>query len=212
MQPVRILLFLCLSALLPFCYNFFAPNLHFTPQLVALLILIFIAFFYKTRQINFYLLTSVISLLVLTSGGLISPLFFFYYFLLFILAFNLHPATISAFSFFLIFILTNTIAGTTSIIQLFSLLLISPLVWLVSTQQKTIEDEIDKLSATKTDLSLWFSLKFKRLAQINLDRLEQLLSDPTLSHSQKKYLETIQQNEKYFLKNGQKLAKEITES
>lgn len=125
----------------------------FLPQLLALLAILFIIF--RRRHLPYiYLISAIVSLLVFCTGAVSSPVFFLVYFLLFILAFQFSPTVSLSISLILILLLSQSLSSPLSLLPLFSLIFITPLVWFVSHQTQTIAVE-------ETDFLLWLNLKFK---------------------------------------------------
>lgn len=204
---------LCLPAFLAFVYNLLLVNLNFTPQLIALLSLALTLYSLKTKNLYLPLLTAIISLLVFTTGGLISPFFILIDFLLFTTAFLYHPLSTFTFASFLVFLLANTVDNSLrSWINLGGLLLIVPLAWLIAKFQQNYTNNLHELAQDQTDIGLWLHLEFKRRLLKNLEILESLLSKPDLSERTKNSLDIILQHEKYFLHSSKKLSQELSKN
>jgi len=204
-------LFLIAAVVLAYIWTTHPELSYYTLQLTAVFILFFFLNQFISRRrrqrvnltIDAVIFTMVILLLVSSTGGLTSPLFFLIYFLMFGLALLFEP---------------------TEILQLFSLLLITPLalffgrqylqlleseekIKILEEESQILEGEIEK---EETDTLLWTTLELKKdLADI-LDRVSTLLADVGhLTVRQKENLEKIREKAKNLLKTGQKLKEEV---
>jgi len=110
----------------------------YTLQLTAFLFLVFfgVQFSFHARKrkvkplLDFSLLTVIVFLLIISTGGLLSPLFFLVYFLMFAIALFLEPVAplfLAIAMFSLLLVNTNPENISTLVLQLISLLMISPL-------------------------------------------------------------------------------------
>ncbi|MFA5025830.1 MAG: hypothetical protein WC503_04965 [Candidatus Shapirobacteria bacterium] len=133
----------------------------FIPQIIALTSLLIILILIFARKFLLPLVTFILNLIVLSTGGTSSSLFFLIYFLLFSLSFQNSSTTNLIFSLISIIFYTYSIDSLSSIIQLFSLLLITPLTYFISQQQQIQESTAASLSQDETDFLLWISLKLK---------------------------------------------------
>lgn len=210
----------------------------YTLQLIALFVLTYFLnqFFFRRKKqalsrlnltIDAVIFTLVILLLVASTGGLTSPLFFLIYFLMFGLALLFEPAiTFSlALAMVLFFLLKPTKEEPLiEALQLFSLLLITPLAMFFGRQYlklleneekiKILEEEEEimeeQIGKEETDILLWATLEFKRGLSEILHQTSDLLAD--LSHltlNQKEKLSKIRQIASELLKTGQKLKEEV---
>jgi len=127
----------------------------YSPQIVAFLSLILIAYSYKYKKVPTSLVVLIVQMIVFTTGGLLSPLLFLEYFLLFSLSFQENPKTILIFSLILAVLISQSLISTRSLIYLLSLVFISPLAYLVT--QKFEESQNRKLETL-----LWLSLELKQ--------------------------------------------------
>jgi len=237
-------LFLLLAVVVAFFWTK-SPTLSvYTLQLIAAFILLFFAnhlFFrrqiksQKTKSLppklnltlDAVVFTMVVMLLVYSTGGLTSPLFFLVYFLMFGLALLFEPlVTVSlAGAMILIFLITPTTQEPlTEALQLFSLILITPLALFFGSQYlKVLESEEkikilreegkileEQIKKEETDTLLWTSLNLKQGLSEILDEVSNLLSDLAhLTISQKERLLKIRTRALKLLKTGEKLKEEV---
>lgn len=236
-------LFLIAAVVLAFFWTS-SPTLSvYTLQLIAVFVLLFFGNQFLRRKaekkfagksagrINFTLdaliFTIIVMLLVYSTGGLTSPLFFLVYFLMFGLALLFEPLiTLSLTAAMILFFLLTPSKQEplTEALQLFSLLLITPLALFFGTQYlKLLESEEkikilkeekeiveDQISQTETNTLLWTSLNLRAGLTEILDELSNLLSDlGHLTISQKERLLKIRQRALELLKTGEKLKEEV---
>ncbi len=207
----------------------------YTLQLTAIFVLLFFVnqFLARRRKKEFnrtldaVVFTMVVLLLVISTGGLTSPLFFLVYFLMFGLALLFEPLmTVSlAVAMVLFFFATPSKQETMAeLFQLFSLLLITPLALFFSNQYlkllenqerieilreeaEIVEKQIEK---EETDILLWSSLELKKTLLEILDEISNLLSDiGRLTVNQKEKLTSVREKILHLLKSGQKLKEEV---
>lgn len=228
-------LFLIAAVVLAFFWTHSPQFSLYTLQLTA----VFVLFFFlnqfvarKKRQkinltIDAVIFTMVVLLLVTSTGGLTSPLFFLLYFLMFGLALLFEPPiTLSlTLAMIIFFLLTPTKEEPlTEALQLFSLLLVTPLALFFGNQYlKALEDEEkikilkqeaeimeEQIEKEETDVLMWATLELKRgLAEI-LEQTSDLLADVAhLTLKQKEKLGEIRQTAVNLLKTGQKLKEEV---
>lgn len=190
----------------------------FTPQLIALSSLPLLYFLianpksFNLSQPRFLIsIALIINLLVFSTHGLNSPFFFLIYFLLFTLAFNHYPSTTLSYSLLLIICLSQSLNSATSLLPLFSLLFITPLVWFVGHQYLDNLKFQNQISFDQTEALLWLNLKFKTGILRIIDSSSQLLSNPALNHTQKDQLHFIKDSAKSLLSSSKKLTQEIDE-
>ena len=201
---------LSLTALIAYLLSI-SPAANFTPQVIGLFTIIFLVFF---RQKKYYLLflAAISNLLVFATGGLNSPVFFLIYFSLFAIAFQNPPSTTLAYSIILILLLSQSLNSQLSLLPLFSLLFITPLAWFVGHQfLEKIHDETI-IATNETDFLFWLNLKFKTGITTIADLSSQLLSSPSLSHSQKESLQKIKSSAHNLLNSAQKLTSDINKT
>jgi len=228
-------LFLIVAVVLAFFWTSSPSLSYYTLQLIA----VFVVFFFinqiisrhRRQKINLTIdsvvFTMIILLLVISTGGLTSPLFFLVYFLMFGLALLFEPLiTVSlTVAIVLFFLFTPSQAEPMKeILQLFSLILITPVALFFGKQYlkvlvdeekiKILEEESEimegDIKREETDILLWTSLELKsHLADI-LDETSQLLADIShLTSNQKERLLKIRQKAIRLLESGQKLEKEV---
>jgi hypothetical protein len=211
------IIYLCLTAIIPYIISI-SPLISFTPQLIALSslpLLIFIITKPKSFNLSqprfFYSIAVIVNLIVFTTHGLNSPFFFLIYFLLFTLAFNNYPSVTLTYSLLLILCLSQSLNSTSSLLPLFSLIFISPLVWFVGHQYIENLKLHQQIAFDQTEALLWLNLKFKTGILHILDTVSQLLSNPSLNHSQKDQLHFVKDSAKSLLNSSKKLTNEIDE-
>lgn len=230
--------FLILAVMVSFFWTQNPTLSYYTLQLIGL----FLAFFFanqflsrrKKKKINLTLdaviLTMVVLLLVTSTGGLTSPLFFLIYFLMFGLALLFEPLITLTLTLAMIifFLLTPTKeAPLVEVLQLFSLLLITPLalffgqqylnllageekIKILEAESQVLEREIEK---EETDILLWATLELKKDLGEILERTANLLADVAhLSLVQKENLQAIRERAKNLLKTGQRLKEEVDQA
>ncbi|MGB9911597.1 MAG: hypothetical protein ACPLKP_03310 [Microgenomates group bacterium] len=234
-------LFLFVAVFLAFFWTS-SPTLSlYTLQLIGLFVFLFFLNQFLRRQpktktkinqrallaVDGIILTLVIMLLVYSTGGLTSPLFFLVYFLMFGLALLFEPLiTLSlAGVMVLLFLLTPTKQEPLNeFLQLFSLLLITPLALFFGNQYlKLLESEEkikilkeenqiteEQIAKTETNTLLWTTLNFKEALTVILDEISNLLADVShLTVRQKESLEKIRRKALELLKSGEKLKEEV---
>jgi len=238
-------LFLLLAVVVAFLWTN-SPTLSlYTLQLIAIFILLFFAnhlFFRRQGKgtqkakpslprlnltIDAVVFTMVVMLLVYSTGGLTSPLFFLVYFLMFGLALLFEPlVTVSlALAIILLFVITPTTQEPlTEGLQLFSLILITPLALFFGSQYLKVLESEEKIKILKeeseileeqikkeeTDTLLWTTLELKRCLGEILDQTSELLADLAhLTLNQKERLLKIRARALDLLKTGQKLKEEV---
>lgn len=228
-------LFLVAAVVLAFLWTSHPTLSVYTLQFIA----VFILFFFlnqflsrhQKRKINLTLdaviFTLVVFLLVTSTGGLSSPLFFLIYFLMFGLSLLFEPfITLTlAVTMVLFFVVTPTKEELlTEALQLFSLLLITPLalffgkqylnllkseekIRILEEESEIMEEQIEK---EETDVLMWATLELKKgLTQI-LDQTSDLLADMAhLTLRQKEKLGKVRQTASELLKTSQKLKREV---
>jgi hypothetical protein len=230
-------LFLIIAVFLTFFWTN-SPSLSgYTVQLAALFILLYFLnqFFSKKQKtplklkkiIDGLIFTIVVLLLVGSTGSLSSPLFFLVYFLMFGLALLLGPTATFSLGLAIILLFSLTSQKTEPLpemIQLLSLLLVTPLASFFSSQYlKSLEAE-NKITILKkeadvlenqiqdqeTDILLWASLELKQNLIVVLNEANDLLSDIShLTFKQKEKLGKIRQSASKLLITGQRLKEEV---
>lgn len=228
-------LFLIAAVVLVFLWTSHPELSYYTLQLTAVFVLFFfLNQFIARRQrkrinltIDAVIFTMVILLLISSTGGLTSPLFFLIYFLMFGLALLFEPAISLSLTLAMIifFLLTPTKEEPlTEALQLFSLLLITPLalffgrqylqllegeekIKILEEESQVLEREIEK---EETDVLMWATLELKKGLTEVLDQTSDLLADVAhLTFSQKEKLGKIRKTAANLLKTGQKLKEEV---
>ena len=207
MSPIYSLVIFSLTALTGYLFSL-SPFIDYLPQLTALLTIIFILFIKKQKS-PLYLISLIVNLLVFATNGLSSPVFFLTYFLLFAIAFRYSPRFTLAYSLVQILLLSQSLNSLISLLPLFSLILISPIAWLIGLQRQENQRLHTDISTDETDIFLWFSLKFKNSLSSILDSLSILQSDPRLSPSQKQHLQQIKKTSRSLLNSAVKLTQKI---
>lgn len=175
--------------------------------------------------------TVILLLVIYTTGGLNSSLFFLIYLLLFAVALLFEPITTLTLTLAIIIFFANCLTSTHSVLQLLSLLFISPLaiyfgklylrllqakekIKILKKSEKSLSVETGKLegniSLQETDSLLWLTLNLKN----NLLRIVHLSADLLadighLTLMQKDNLQSIHESAKELLKSGEKLKEKI---
>lgn len=145
-------------------YNW-PPLTPFVPQLIALLCVLIILLLYFFKRLSPSLVIAVIHLIILSTGGINSFLFFLIYFLLFSLAFQNPPTVNLIYSLITVLFYSFNLNSFNSLIQLLSLLLITPLSYFISLSRSSEIDAQNNLSRDQTDFLLWLSLRLKKPLQ-----------------------------------------------
>jgi hypothetical protein len=228
-------LFLIIAVVLAFFWTSNPSLSYYTLQLIAVFVVFFFANQILSRHrrqkinttIDSVVFTMIILLLVISTGGLTSPVFFLIYFLMFGLALLFEPLiTVSlTVAIVLFFLFTPSQAEPMKeILQLFSLILITPVALFFGKQYlkvlvdeekiKILEEEGEvmerDLGKEETDVLLWTSLELKSYLTDILDETSQLLADiGHLTSNQKERLLKIRQKAIKLLESGQKLEKEV---
>ncbi|MFZ2152902.1 MAG: hypothetical protein WAV41_02480 [Microgenomates group bacterium] len=183
---------------------------HYIPQLIALCLILFYVF-YRLQLNSTPLISTVVNLIVFSTGGLSSPFYFLIYFLLFATAFVIKPVYSLLFSLITILLLGQSLVNPASLLSLISLLFIAPLVWLVSRQKSAVEKSTQTISNDETNFLLWLNLKFKTGITTIIDLNSQLLSTPQLSPTQKEIIKKIRQSSHSLLNSSAKLTQQIND-
>lgn len=173
--------------------------------------LLFIIFFLSKRKlpIQYYrvvesiIYTFIVSSIVLSTGGSISPLFFLLYFLLFALSLLLEPMVSVTTALTLIIFFFFSISETNSLnelVSLSSLLLITPFALLIGKEylkvqqsKQTITDLTNSVVNTKKDHFLFLTLVLKNHVQAISNAAQNFLGDHDLDtiKKQAKRMETL---------------------
>jgi hypothetical protein len=236
-------IFLITAVILAFAWTSQPTLSLYTLQLIALFVLLFFANQWWNRHVralhamplqpqsfDAVILTLIIILLVASTGGLTSPLFFLVYFLMFGLSLLFEPPiTISlALAISILFLLSPTEQSVlTEIIQLGSLVMITPLALFFGKQYLKVLEQQEKiqileeeeqiaekeLQQQETDVLLWTTIDLKKSLYFILDQTSHLLTDLShLSVSQRERLQKIYQQTLNLLKSSSVLKKEIEEN
>lgn len=188
--------FLLFSILLAFIWTQNPVLSPFNLQLTALLVIFYLASRLLSRQkINSFLssiiFVTVALMLIFSTGGVASPLFFLLDFLLFALALLFEPfqtAMVAVF-IFLILLTSGGNLNSSALVNLFSLLLITPLA--VVFGRKYLENlasrgKIELLETTisreETDTLFWLSTVAKSNITVSLDVISQVIASNKLPY------------------------------
>ncbi len=208
MKRLKPIAFFSLASILAFLISL-SPLFDFAAQFIALSSILIIIYSLKKKNIPLYIITFTVTLIVLFTNGLNSPLFFLIYFLLFIIAFQNPPTVTLSYSLVLIFILSGSLNSFSSLIPLLSLLLITPLAAFVSNQYLENKHLNDEIGFQETEILLWYSLKFKKFINQISNSAEYILANKDLSPDQKKELYKIKNHAKDLLESSSELTREI---
>lgn len=221
-------LFLIFSILPFFWHN--NPGLSpYSLQLIAVLVILFFLTYNKNKYRNItnsIIITEIVLLLVLGSGGLTSPLFFILDFLLFTLSLLILPSLgfILGLALTLLFLLNSPTLDTQTLANLISLLLMAPVSRFIGTQYerlltaqkqiKALSDQSEYLnkhiSAQEEATLLWLSLNFNDKMHQALDLVSQIGSNIShIPYYQKNKLNQLYQDLKELFKSGQVLREKI---
>lgn len=204
--------------------------------------IVFVYFFFKLilrRQndqdsnliLDAVVFTDLLLIILSSTGGLSSSLFFLIYFLLFVVSLLFDPPTTLTLTLTLTLFFANTLITTHAALQLFSLLLFSPLaiyfgkqylhlleakdrIKIIKKEKKLLIKEGQKLENAvenqETDSLLWLSLNFKNDLLKIIHQTSNLLCDiGHLTLIQKETLQSIHETAKNLLKTGEKLKDKI---
>lgn len=190
----------------------FTPLANFTPQIIAFVSICISFFIFHQKRLPLFFVAFIINLIIFTTGGVNSPAFFLIYFLLLIIAFQNPPLITLCYSTFTIILLSQSLNSLSSLIPLFSLLLITPLVWFIGQQQLENLFLSDVVSKDETEVFLWLSLKFKAGITQIIDSASLLLSDPKFNHSQKIEIHKIKDSAKNLLNSSNNLTQDVSDN
>lgn len=228
-------LFLFIAVALAFFWTSNPQLSYYNLQLMAVFILFFfinqIVARHRRQKINLtidtVIFTVITLLLVISTGGLISPLFFLIYFLMFGLALLFEPLiSVSLTAIIVLFFLFTPTKEEPlkELLQLFSLLLITPValffgkqylrvlqdeekIKILEEEEKIIEEQIEK---EESDILLFTCLELKRGLTEILDQTSHLLADVShLSVNQKERLGKIRERATQLLQSSQKIKEEV---
>lgn len=228
-------LFLVAAVILAFFWTNHPTLSVYTLQLIALFVLLFFLNQFiarrKRKKINLTIdavvFTMVALLLIISTGGLTSPLFFLIYFLMFGLALLFEPPitlVIAATMIIFFFITPTKEEPLTELLQLFSLILITPIalffgkqylklledeekVKILEQESKVMEEQIEK---EETDVLMWTNLNLKRGLSEILEHTSDLLADVGhLTLRQKEKLGKVRNITSGLIRTGQNLKEEV---
>jgi len=207
-------------------------NLQLTGFLVFIYFLAKLSFFRKDSLIwETVIFTNILLVILSSTGGLGSSLFFLVYFLLFAISLLFDPPTTLTLTLTLTLFFANTLTSTHAALQLFSLLLFTPmaiyfgkqylklletrqLIKIIKKEKKLLKKEGQVLESAveneETDSLLWLSLNFKNEMLKIIHKTSELLADiGHLTLTQKEILQSIHESAKNLLKSGEKLKEKI---
>lgn len=227
--------FLIAAVLLAFFWTSNPFLSYYNLQLIAVFVLFFfinqiIARHHRAKinlTIDAVIFTMIILLLVISTGGLASPLFFLIYFLMFGLALLFDPLislslTLAMVLFFLF--TPSQSEPKNELLQLFSLVLITPVALFFGKQYlkvlqdeekiKILEEEVkiteEQIGQEESDVLLWTCLDLKKGLTGILDETSQLLADVShLDTHQKERIAKIREKALHLLQSSQKLKNEV---
>lgn len=230
-------LFLLTAVVLAFFWTSQPTLSLYTLQLVALFVLVFFANQFLSRKsktngrvgltLDAVIFTLVTLLLVISTGGLTSPLFFLLYFLMFGLSLLFEPLISLSLTGAMILFFAISPTGKSSpeeILQLFSLVMVTPLAVFFGGQYlkslkddekiKILEEEdevlANEIQKEETDVLLWASLELEKGLGNILHEISDLLADVAhLSFAQKEKLLRVREHVLSLLKSGRKLKEEV---
>lgn len=236
-------LFLAVAVVVAFLWTSSPALSYYTLQLIAVFILLFFLNQFRSRRggatpphsrrinqtIDAVIFTMVVLLLVTSTGGLKSPVFFLLYFLMFGLSLLLEPAvslSLSVAMFLLFFLSPSSPNPTEDVLQLFSLILITPLALFFDHQYLKLLEEEDKIkilqdeekitqnliAEKKKNVFLWTSLELKKYLTTVLNEISEMLADVShLNFRQQERLYKICKQLLKLIKSSEEL-KEETEN
>ena len=207
MLRLKNILFFSLSSLFAYLISL-SPLATFFPQIIALFSIILIIISLK-KKFSIYIISFIITLIVLETGSLNSPVFFLIYFLLFVIAFQSPPSVTLGYSIALILILSGSLNSIPSLIPLFSLLFITPLAAFVSSQYLQTKNLSTQISDEETEVLLWYSLNFKKFMNQTLTSVNFLLQNQSPTSSQKGEIYQIKNHVQTLLKSSHELTEQL---
>jgi len=229
-------IFLLVAVCLAFFWTSNPTLSYYTLQIITLFVLLFFGNQVIGRKkrsrtnliIDAVVFTLIVFLLIGSTGGLTSPLFFLTYFLMFGLAILFEPlVTLSlALALIVLFFLTTKPENMlTEIVQLASLLMVTPLALFFSRQyinylkdeekieilteeENRLETEVKK---DENEVTVWETTKFKNSIVNLLNHVSLMLSDVSqLSLNQKERLIEMRNDLIALLKSGENLKDDVT--
>ena len=232
MPRTKLIITTMISLTIALLFSLFWVNLSspYSLQLMAVLMIIFLLNYKLTKNklfnnnINLTIFSTAVLILVSETGGLNSPLFFLIYFLLFGVAFLSSPSIVLALTLIIILFFSPSLKSINAVIQLASLLLITPLAIVFGKQylqllkqqgkivilKKEKRETEESLKKQETNVLIWISLNLKNgLTEIG-DYLSQLLSDiGHTTQSQQELLKKAHRKTKSLLKESSGVQKII---
>ena len=222
-------LFLSLALWLTFLWTQNPSLSPFTLQLVGLTILSYFGLkmlFSKAGKLlnalDAIVLTSLTFLLVISTGSLNSPLFFILYFLLFGLSLLFEPIQAFIISLLLIAILLisrTTPIDTSSLVNLFTLLLVSPLaVTLGKKYLETLEKSgrikiLDQaIAKEETDTLIWLTTRAKPTLISLIDTTSEIIATSSLPFRLREKLKALHEDLIALHSSAKELEKEVEET
>jgi hypothetical protein len=228
-------LFLIAAVILAFLWTNNPLLSYYNLQLIAVFIIFFFINQIITRHhrakinltIDAVVFTMIILLLVISTGGLTSPLFFLIYFLMFGLALLFEPLISFSLALAMVLFFLFTPSQTevkNELLQLFSLILITPVALFFGKQHlKVLQDEEkikileeegkiieEQIKQEESDILLWTCLDLKKGLTDILDETSQILADVShLNTRQKERVLIIREKTLKLLQSSRKLKEEV---
>jgi hypothetical protein len=174
---------------------------------------------------DIFIFSFAVSLLLFSTGGLISPVFFLTYFLLFGISLLSGPSTslVAALSFAILFILTPKTDFWTEMLQIASLLAIAPISIVFGRQYLEIlkgeqkikvlksvgQDFMEEIKSQEEEVNKWTDGEF-RLKLVNVQKyLGELLKDPGLSKEKRDKINDLYSQIYELFLSGMEMKKEV---
>jgi len=205
-----------------------SPLSNYGLQIAAFVMMVYVVASFLIRKrvlsvdmkvtLNILVFSSIISLLIFTTGGFASPVFFLSYFLLFGVALFASPITAIAITvtFALLFVLAPKQDFWMDLLQIGSLLAIAPLSVLFGKQylrvlmdKRMITGLSQKVQMNKVDVTTWTEGDFrKRLLRIQ-EYLQKLSNDPTIELDKKERINSLYRQIYDLFLSGRSMEKKI---
>ncbi len=211
MSPIKQVVLLALPTSAIFFFHELYPSFPLFPQLLALLSILTTLSLKKTPILTVSLASTFITLLILQTGNLRSPVFFLWYFLLISLALLVHPLVSTVYTLIVITLFTQTVASWQSFLQLASLLGIAPLIWLVGKQQQLLTKTEENETREQSDIRFWLTLKFKTVVEQNMELIREL-NNSKLTVLQQQFIEQLRFNHERLLRSKDQLLKTLSKN
>ena len=195
----------------------------YTLQLVALLVLLYLASHYlkahrpswfhrSTITLDLTIMTSMILLLVSETSGLASPFFFLCYFLLFAVAmlYEIEATLVltGVFILFFLFLPGTDLSDLAHLSELVALVMVTPLAIFTGHSYESKLAEERALAREETDTLIFLSLNLKRTLISALDTLS-LTIPQTQAKNIRSNLQTLYENLKNLYRSADELEQEI---